>query len=95
MYVKIHISHTKSFNIPISIGLTTLAHALNGYEISCLNTTNYAISVCKISDIGYISPFWTVLVSWFPHSVLSISGFCRLNCVHEDQYCEGEPEKGQ
>ncbi len=35
-----HISHTNFFNIPVSIGLTTLAHMLNGYEI-CLNTSNY------------------------------------------------------
>ncbi len=35
-----HIS--QSFNIPVSIGLTTLAHMLNWYEI-CLNKTNYPI----------------------------------------------------
>ncbi len=37
------ISHTKSFNIPVSIALATLAHMTNVYEI-CLN---------KISDIQY------------------------------------------
>ncbi len=37
-----HFSYTKSFNIPVSIALTTLAHMLNVYEI-CLNTTNYPI----------------------------------------------------
>ncbi len=40
--VKTHFSHTKSFNIPVSIGRPTLAHMLNGYEI-CLNKTNYPI----------------------------------------------------
>ncbi len=28
-----HILHTKSFNMHVSIGLTTLAHMLNAYEI--------------------------------------------------------------
>ncbi len=38
IYAKTYISHTKSFNVPVSIGLTKLAHTLNGCEI--LNTTN-------------------------------------------------------
>ncbi len=42
IYVKTHISHIKSFNKPVSIGFTTLAYMLNGYQI-CLNTTNYTI----------------------------------------------------
>ncbi len=37
-----HISYTKSFNIPVSIAPATLAHMINVYEI-CLNTTNYPI----------------------------------------------------
>ncbi len=37
-----HISHTKSFNIPVSIALATLVHMINVYNI-CLNTTNYPI----------------------------------------------------
>ncbi len=40
-----HISHTKSFNKPVLIALTTLAHMINVYEI-CLNTTT-------LSDIQY------------------------------------------
>ncbi len=28
-----HISHTKSFNIPVSIALATLAHMINVYEM--------------------------------------------------------------
>ncbi len=60
-----HISHTKSFNIPVSIALATLAHIINVYEI-CLN---------KLSDIQYARfqilpmdlPFCTILVSWYPH----------------------------
>ncbi len=59
-----HISHTKSFNAPVSIALATPAHVINVYEI-CLNTTNY--SICKISDIACGPPLWTVLVSWYPH----------------------------
>ncbi len=39
--MKMHILHTKSFNIPVSIALATLAHMTNVYEI-CLNTTNSA-----------------------------------------------------
>ncbi len=38
IYVKTHIS-TKSFNIPVSIGLTRPAHIINGYDI-CDNKTN-------------------------------------------------------
>ncbi len=37
-----HISYTKSFNIPVSIAFATLAHMINVYAI-CLNTTNYPI----------------------------------------------------
>ncbi len=40
-----HFSHTNSFNIPVSVGFTALAHImhmLNWYEI-CLNRTNYLI----------------------------------------------------
>ncbi len=40
IYVKTHISHAKSFNVPVSIGQTTCIHMLNGYGI-CMNTTNY------------------------------------------------------
>ncbi len=40
-----HISYTKSFNIPVSIVFATLVHMINVYEI-CLNTK-------KLSDIQY------------------------------------------
>ncbi len=40
--MKMHISHTQSFNIPVSIALVTLAHMINVYKI-CLNTTNFPI----------------------------------------------------
>ncbi len=66
------ISHTKSFNIPVSIALATFAHMINVYEI-CLNTTNYLIfTICKISDIACGPPFWTVLFSWYPPRVTVI-----------------------
>ncbi len=45
-----HISHTKSFNIPVSIALATHAHMINVYEI-CLNTTNYPIF--NMQDVIY------------------------------------------
>ncbi len=45
-----HISHTKSFNISVSIALTTLAHILNGY-MSQYN---------KLSDFQY--PRFQILV---------------------------------
>ncbi len=41
IYVKTHIPHTKSFNIPVSIGFTTLAQMLNGYD-ACLSDFQYA-----------------------------------------------------
>ncbi len=62
-----HISHTKYFNIPVLIALATLAHMINVYEI-CLNTTNYLIySICKISDIAWVSryPHHVVIASWY------------------------------
>ncbi len=39
-----HISHTKSFNTPVSIALATLAHMINVYEIYQYN---------KLSNIQY------------------------------------------
>ncbi len=63
-----HITHTISFNIPVSIALATLAHMINEYQI-CLNATNYPYSICKISDIARGPPFWTDLVSWYPHHI--------------------------
>ncbi len=33
--------------------------------VSIQQTTRY--SICKISDIACGPPFWTVLVSWYPH----------------------------
>ncbi len=49
IYVKTHISHTKSFNIPVSIWSATLADMLYGYEIYC-NTTNYLDSLLFLTD---------------------------------------------
>ncbi len=39
-----HISHTKSFNIPVSVALAILAHMINVYDMSQYN---------KLSDIQY------------------------------------------
>ncbi len=55
-----HISHTKSFNIPVSIADTTLAHMINVYEI-CFNTTNYLIF--NMQDFRYC--LWTSLLDCF------------------------------
>ncbi len=55
-----HISHTKSFNIPVSIALAALAHTINVYEI-CLNTTNYLIF--NMQDFGYY--LWTSILDCF------------------------------
>ncbi len=67
---KPHISHIKSFKIYVSIGHTSLAHILNGNKI-CLNTTKYMI--VNMHDFRYWlpPPFWTVLVRWYPHCVIS------------------------
>ncbi len=54
MREKSHVKCT-SFNIPVQIGLTTLAHILNGYEI-CLNEVHYPIFNRKMSDIGCANP---------------------------------------
>ncbi len=55
-----HISHTKSFNIPVSIALATLAHMINVYEIY-LNTTNYTIF--NMQDFRYC--LWTSILDCF------------------------------
>ncbi len=60
MYVKIHISHTKSLNPHISIRLTTYAHMI---YISIQQTIQS--SIYKISDIGCAPLLWTVLVRWY------------------------------
>ncbi len=49
-----HISHSKSFNVPVSIAHATLAHMINVYEI-CLNTTKYPIF--NVQDFRYC--LWT------------------------------------
>ncbi len=54
-----HISHTKFFNMPVSIALATLAHMINVNEI-CLNKQTIRYSICNISDIACGPPFWTV-----------------------------------
>ncbi len=54
------ISHTKSFNIHVSIALATLAHMINVYEI-CLNTTNYPIF--NMQDFRYC--MWTSMLDCF------------------------------
>ncbi len=36
--------------------------------ISIQQTIRY--SICKISDIACGPPFWTVLVSWYPHHLI-------------------------
>ncbi len=53
-----HISHTKSFNIPVSIALATLTHMIN--EI-CLKTTNYPIF--NMQDLRYY--LWTSILDCF------------------------------
>ncbi len=55
-----HISHTKSFNMPFSIELATLAHMINVYEI-WLNTTNYPIF--NMQDFRYC--LWTSILDCF------------------------------
>ncbi len=88
IYVKTHVSPTKSFSIPIWSQLTTPAHMLNGYEI-CLNSTNW-FSICNMSDTGCVPPFWTVLVTWYPHydagsladvSPLPFQGLSSAQCI--------------
>ncbi len=65
IYVKTHISLTKSLNISVSIWLRTLGYMLNEYEI-CLNTTNYL--TVNMQDFRYwlctfISDCFSQLVS--------------------------------
>ncbi len=55
-----YISYTKSFNIPVSIALATLAYMINVYEI-CLNTTN--CSIFNMQDFIYC--LWTSILDCF------------------------------
>ncbi len=55
-----HISHSKSFNIPDSITLATLAYMINMYEIY-FNTTNYPIF--NMQDFRYC--LWTSILDCF------------------------------
>ncbi len=62
IYVK---THTICFNIPVSIGLTTLAHMLNGHAI-CLNTSNYPIFNMQYFRYCHAPLFWYVLAAGMP-----------------------------
>ncbi len=62
-YVKTHITFTKYFSIRtgISIGLTTPAHMLNGYEI-CLNMTNSDFQYARFQILAvyiHFGLFWS------------------------------------
>ncbi len=76
MYVKMHISHTKSFNIPVSIALATLAHKINVYEIY-FNTTNYLIF--NMQDFRYC--LWTSILDCYPNNVREAY---TIECADED-----------
>ncbi len=68
-----HISHTKSFNIPVSIALATLAHMINVYDL-CLNTTNY--SIFNMQDFRYC--LYTPILDCFGQLVsTSCNGWSR------------------
>ncbi len=74
-----HISHTKSFNIPVSIALATLPHMINVYEM-CLNTTNYPIF--NMQDFRYCP--WTYILDCFGQLV-SPSWLCRTPHTNNSQ----------
>ncbi len=71
-----HISHTKSFNTPVSIALATLAHMINVYEIR-LNTTNYLI--LNMQDFNILSVdlhfgmFWSAGIPTMLQSIKKVS----------------------
>ncbi len=73
-FVSRHILHTKSFNMPVSYGLTTVAHLLNGYEV-CLNTTNCLI--VNMSKFRY----------WMCTSILDYFGSCSIPNVNDVRLC--------
>ncbi len=58
-YVKTHISHTQSFNIPVSIRLTTLADILN-YSIFNMQYFKCRLCISILLDcLGHVvSPLW-------------------------------------
>ncbi len=65
--------HTKSFGMSVSIS--------THYTCSCVkwvcNISQYKktiqFAICKISGIGCVAPLWSVLVSWYPHSALTVN----------------------
>ncbi len=65
--VSLYISYTNFFNISVSIGFTTLVHLIRIIMRYVSIQQTIRIVICKISHIGCASPFWTVLVSCYPH----------------------------
>ncbi len=45
--------------------------------------------VCKISDIGCVPPFWTVMVSWYPLCIYATisSELCVMKCASLNGDC--------
>ncbi len=83
-----HISYTKSINIPVSVAFATLPHMINVYEI-CLNTTNYPIFnmqgfiYCLWTSI--LKLFWSVgiptMISYIHDCIYTVSGFVQVSRV--------------
>ncbi len=73
-----HISLTKSFNIPVSIALATLAHMINVYEI-CLNTKT-------LSDIQYAK--FQILPVDLHFGLFWSAGHVTMNKLPDIWYCK-------
>ncbi len=79
-----HISHTKFFNIPVSIALATLAHMINVYE-RCLNTINYPIFNMHRFQILHVDLhfglFWLAGIPTMVPSHFVISLYSQTHCL--------------
>ncbi len=80
-----HITHTKSFNIHVSIALPTLAHMINVYEI-CLNTTNCQgpIDISLMISLCIILALHSMDIEYFISGLLSV---IRKNRYWNFQIC--------
>ncbi len=77
-----HMSDTKSFNMPVLIGLTTHAYMLNGCEI-CLNTAKYPILNMQVSDRLDVhfnfGLFWSAGIPTMTYKSMSLTVHTKLS----------------
>ncbi len=75
----------KSFNIPVSFALVTLAHMINVYEI-CLNTTNSDIQYARFQILSmdvHFGLFWSASI---PTMLKDGPNYSTTDVLHNPRY---------